>query len=288
MTPSCPVCGDASFAYAKKNGYDFWRSPGCGLLFVWPFLAATPREIYEEAYFTGAKDGFGYADYDADKSVLEGFFSRFLKHLALRYPSKGRLLDVGAATGHFVGMASAAGWEAQGIDVSAHGVALGKAKGLNMERATLDEFAAQNEEYDVLTLWDVLEHVPHPLAALDRCETLLKKDGLLVINTPDGESAYARLLGPRWHALVPPEHVCIFTRRALERALSARGFKLEHVEHPVKVFTIPYIVSTFARWTGFSLPQSIKKILSWRIFSIVGIPLPLKDNILIVAKKTGK
>ncbi|MFA5854019.1 MAG: class I SAM-dependent methyltransferase [Patescibacteria group bacterium] len=288
MAPSCPVCTDTAVAYAKKNGFEFWRSPACGLLFVWPFLKTAPQEIYEEDYFAGAKGGFGYTDYDADKSVLEGFFRKFLKQLATTSPTKGKLLDVGAATGHFVGLAQAEGWQAEGIDISAHSVALGKAKGLKMERATLDNFSASPESFDALTLWDVLEHVPDPLAALDHCKTLLKNDGLLVINTPDGESGWARLMGPRWHALVPPEHVCIFNQRALERILKARGFEVLRVEHPVKVFTLPYILSTFSRWIGFALLRSIKKILAWRIFSIVGIPLPLKDNILIVAKKTQK
>ncbi len=288
MAPTCPVCGETSVAYAKKNGFDFWRSPACGLLFVWPFLKTAPREIYEEDYFAGARGGFGYADYDADKAVLEGFFRIFLKRLAAWLPSKGRSLDVGAATGHFVGMAKAAGWQAEGIDISAHSVAIGKEKGLHMQRATLDDFSAPPESFSVLTLWDVIEHVPDASAALDRCKTLLKTDGLLVINTPDGESGWARLMGPRWHALVPPEHVCIFNQRTLERVLSARGFEIVHVEHPIKFFTLPYIASTFFRWVGLREPSAIKKILAKRIFSLVGIPLPLRDNILIVAKKTQK
>ncbi len=286
MPPACPACGDTPLHYAKKNGYVFWRSPACGLLFVWPYLKTAPGEIYQQDYFEGAKSGFGYADYDADKSVLEGFFRKFLKRLAMHVPQKGRLLDVGAATGHFVGLAEEADWQAQGIDISAHGVALGKKKGLRMERATLDDFASNEESFDVMTLWDVIEHLPDPFAALDRCKVLLKTGGVLAINTPDGESAFARLMGSRWHALVPPEHVCIFNRRALERVLRERGFEILHAEHPIKIFTPPYIVSTFARWTGMTLPTAIKKILAKRTLSSFGIPLPLRDNLLILARKT--
>lgn len=288
MAPNCPVCGEVSAPYAKKNGFEFWRSPACGLLFVWPFLKTAPQEIYEQDYFAGAKGGFGYADYDADKAVLEGFFRKFLKRLEAWLPAKGRLLDVGAATGHFVGLAQEAGWQAEGIDISAHSVALGKAKGFKMERATLDDLSAPSESFDVLTLWDVIEHVPDASTALDHCKTLLRTNGLLVINTPDAESGWAHLMGTRWHALVPPEHVCLFTERALERVLRARGFEIVHAEHPIKFFTLPYIVSTFARWVGLTLPNGVKKILAWRIFSLVGIPLPLRDNLLIVAKKTEK
>ncbi len=285
MNPVCPVCGDPAVAYAKKNGYDFWRSPACGLLFVWPFLKTPPQEIYQSDYFSGAKAGFGYVDYDADKSVLEGFFRKFLKKLASQLPTRGRLLDVGAATGHFVGLANEAAWQAQGIDISAHSVALGVAKGLKMECATLDGFSAADGSFDVLTLWDVIEHVPDPFAALDRCRTLLKTGGLLAINTPDVDSWWARLMGPRWHALVPPEHIYIFNRRALGRMLRERGFEIIEAKNPIKTFTLPYIVSTFARWTGLTLPSSIKKILAKRIFSLIGIPLPLRDNLLILAKK---
>ncbi len=283
---TCPVCNDRPMRYAEKNGYVFWRSRTCGLLFVWPYLSKPPQEIYQSEYFSGASSGFGYVDYDAEKTMLRGFFKKIIKRLERHASGKGALLDVGAATGSFVELAQKEGWNARGIDISAHSVSAANAKGLPLEQATLDDFTSPAESFAVITMWDVLEHLPDPFSALQKSWNLLKRGGILAVNTPDAGSFWARLFGKRWHSLIPPEHIFIFNRNALERVLEKNGFEIVEVKKPVKVFTMPYIFSTFSRWLGITMPTGIMNVLRKKPFSSIGLPLPLRDNVLILARKT--
>lgn len=282
---ACPLCGDRPAFFAQKNGYDFWKSPECGLLFVWPFLERPPADIYGADYFGGASKGFGYVDYDLEKKTLEGLLARILARIAELAPRKGSLLDVGAATGHFVGMARDAGWDARGIDVSAHSATAAQAKGLRVEAATLDGYGGESGSLDALTMWDVIEHLPDPFKGLKRCHELLKPGGVLAIITPDGGSLWARLLGKRWHSLVPPEHIFIFNRNALRRALDRAGFEVAEASNPIKSFTLPYVLSTMARWTGIAALARAAEALRGTALAKFAFPIPLRDNLLVLATK---
>lgn len=282
---ACPICGALTVPDAVKGSYRYYRCGGCGLLFVWPFLTAAPKEIYGADYFGGAEKGFGYVDYAAEKPALDGLLSRYLARMGELLPAKGRLLDVGAATGHFVKLAREHGWEASGIDVSAAGAAAAKAAGLDVAEATLEEYRAPDGAFSAVTLWDVVEHLPDPMAGLRRCAMLLKPGGLLALVTPDAGSLWARLWGKRWHSLVPPEHIFMFTRAALAKALEAAGFEAVETRKPVKSFAPAYIASTFARWTGLRLPERLMATLKTKPFASLSIPVPIRDNLFVLARK---
>src|SRR5687768_16282665 len=97
----CPCCRATGATRAfRKNSCDIYRCAGCGLLMVWPIPQVS--EIYSEDYFNGAHGGFGYVDYDQDKRAMDRTFVTFLERIEKHAPSKGTLLDVGAATGYFL------------------------------------------------------------------------------------------------------------------------------------------------------------------------------------------
>ena len=78
-TAHCLVCGSIAPHVGDKNGFPFYRCGECALLFVWP-LPQGNLEIYSEDYFAGARDGFGYVDYDLDKSAMtDTFESRYIR-----------------------------------------------------------------------------------------------------------------------------------------------------------------------------------------------------------------
>ena len=79
--------------------------------------------------------------------------------------------------------------------------------------------------FDVITMFDVIEHVRDPLAWLVRARELLAPGGLLVIETGDVASAWARLLGRHWYFLDPPQHLWYFTGDGLEALLARAGFR---------------------------------------------------------------
>src|SRR3989344_2020238 len=115
---NCPVCGAWSHdVFARKSGYALYSCRACGLTFVHPIPDSAG--VYGEDYFSGARGGFGYVDYDADKEPMAPVFEKYLRRIA-RYGTGRRILDVGAATGFFLDIARRAGFDAYGVELSAY------------------------------------------------------------------------------------------------------------------------------------------------------------------------
>lgn len=283
----CPVCSnqDADF-YIEKDGFKFWRSKNCGTIFISPLPEQFSTNVYGEDYFSGAKKGFGYVDYDRDKSAMASLFKKFLALMAHHTTSSyGQLLDIGAATGYFVELANKAGWSAQGIDISSYATKEARKKGLKVETATLDSFNAPNGIFTAITMWDVLEHLPDPVKAIKKTHDLLQPKGLLAINTPDSGSLWARIWRGKWQALVPPEHMIIFNKKALKMLLDKSGFEILELENPTKKFTPAYIMQILARSMKVPMSTWLVGILNRRPFNVIAVPLPIRDNIFVLACK---
>jgi SAM-dependent methyltransferase len=178
------------------------------------------------------------------KSETEGRKRTANKHLeiVLRYIRSGSLLDIGCASGLFLLHALEAGWEVTGIEPNEKlceqaRAALG-ARG-EVRCATL-ELAGLETSFDVATLWDVLEHVPDPVAFLRDCRRLLRPGGWLFINVPDLDSVEARIMGRRWPLLLP-EHLNYFNRQSLNVCANKALFSLVGYGRRHAWFSLRYV-----------------------------------------------
>jgi SAM-dependent methyltransferase len=152
-------------------------------------------------------------------------FEHHLKPM-LRFtgPPDGRkLLDVGAYTGVFVEIAAQHGWDAWGVEPSAWAVAQACDQGLQMISGTLEDAGLEETSFDVVTMWDVIEHVTSPAATLTAAWRVLKPGGYLVVHTMDLNSLFARLMGRRWPWFMEM-HLTYFTRQTLREMLEESGF----------------------------------------------------------------
>ena len=178
------------------------------------------------------------------KSELSGRERTARRHLTIleRYAQRGRLLDVGCASGLFLFAAVQRGWKAAGVEPSevlctaARKRLAGQAE---VHCATLEQ-ARLAGEFDAVTLWDVLEHVPHPRAFLSECKALMRPGGHLFLNVPDLGSLQARVLGARWPLLLP-EHLNYFTRSSLRLCGERAGLKLVCFGRRRVSFSLSYI-----------------------------------------------
>jgi len=143
------------------------------------------------------------------------------------YEGQGRLLDFGCGTGKFVARMAAAGWHAEGLDLSPDAVRAGRAAGLNLREGTLPGTDLPPESCDVVTMWGSLEHVPSPKATLAAARTVLRPGGLLLVAVPRFDSLPARWFGPAWYPLGLPLHLTQFTRASLRRYVESAGFRVE-------------------------------------------------------------
>lgn len=184
------------------------------------------RALYDERYFRSADPTCGYADYASDRLPLRDKALRLLPAVE-RHGRVGRLLDVGCAYGFTLEVARERGWEIAGVEASPPAAA-GTATRLGV-RVEPDLFAARfpGQAFDAVTLWDVIEHLPDPRAALLEVARLLVPGGICSVVTPDGGSLAARVLGARWEERQKmPEHIFFFHRRSLAALLRACGFEL--------------------------------------------------------------
>jgi 2-polyprenyl-3-methyl-5-hydroxy-6-metoxy-1,4-benzoquinol methylase len=279
----CPLCDvQGPQFFGKKNDCSLYSCQNCNLLFVHPVPHATDA-VYGEDYFEGASEGFGYTNYDADKEAMTPVFEEYVRRILAFKPSGPKLLDVGAATGFFVHIARRHGFNASGIEISAYAAARGREKGFDIRQGVLSDISS-NECFDVITMLDVIEHVTDPRGELSHAFELLNTEGLLIINTPDRGSVWARLMGKRWHLIVPPEHLFYFNRRNLSKLLAACGFEVLEVTTIGKSFTISYILKTLYEWQKLRIWKWLEKGIGQRVGNI-SIPINLRDNLFLIARK---
>lgn len=213
-------------------------------------------------------------------------FRRHLEPLtALTGPPAGRrLLDVGCYTGVFVEIASTAGWDAQGVDPSRWAVDQARQAGLHVEAGTLATAGFPPESFDVITLWDVIEHVDDPAGELRRVYDLLRPGGLAVIHTMDIDSLFARLMGPRWPWLMEM-HLSYFSQRTLRRMVSGLGFRVLRSARQGRVVQLSYLVTRVRALFGAAPAAALAALVSALHAEHRAVPIDLGDLFTLYAQK---
>jgi len=148
-----------------------------------------------------------------------------MRHLPKPPTFGGRLLDVGFGNGDFLKLATEMGWQAEGIDFDPEAVAVAEARGLNVRCASAADLSDQNEQFDIITLSHVIEHVHDPIGLLNNLYRLLKPGGLLWLETPNLDSLGAQRFGRNWRGLETPRHISLFNQTSLRASLANTGFE---------------------------------------------------------------
>jgi len=207
--------------------------------------------------YTSAKD-------EIYKEELQGRFKTFARNLKNieKYKKKGLLLDIGCSIGIFLSLAQNKAWKVHGIEPSQWCVdQCKKLFNIKIKKGTYQKLNNTKTRFDVITLWDVLEHLDDPLDALKTCRDLLKKDGLLVFSTLNFRSVYARMLGKKWPWLMKM-HIYYFDKKTIKKYLEKAGLKLIQLsmyKHTISINYLLYKLKTISPFL-FSLMKMIKKI----------------------------
>lgn len=239
---SCNLCGYRDTEpFCPANGRGLVKCKNCGLVYVGQQPEAEELyALYGETYFHNDESGeVGYTNYIKDEANIRRTVNRRFEHIE-KFVKPGRLLDVGCAMGFFIDEASKRGWQVEGMDVSHFAVQYVKERfGHEAYQGSLKTLDLEEGAYDLVTMFDVIEHVPDPKGYMVEVGKLLKSGGIFELATPDVDSIPAKLTGKRWIGYkLSEEHVYYFSVNTLRQMLDFAGFDVVHVRHIGKYVTL--------------------------------------------------
>lgn len=228
-------CGET---HLQEFSPDYWYCPSCGTLVLrnWPdesLLDVEDKgELYsKEYYLERLPEQYGYPDLlSRARSDLSERVLHWLNTLLQFKTPPASVLELGCAHGGFVAMLQEAGYQATGLELSPWLVAWAKDLfQIPMLQGPLEKQALPPHSLDVVAMMDVLEHLPDPEGTIRVAASLLREDGLFLIQTPDFHEEYTFLsLQEQNHPFLQQfktdQHLFLFSRRAIQELFNRVGF----------------------------------------------------------------
>lgn len=276
---SCPLCHSRtirSYLIIERYNPNFEvdRCKNCGFIFMNPrFNEQIINNLYKEDYYIGNAEYSYYDEREAERFAQYVWTKRI--KIIRRFAKSGNLLDIGCAFGGFLKSASEY-FTPYGIELSEYAGKHAKSIfGDNIHIGSLEDHPFKQGSLSVITMIELLEHLPYPAKAIRECFRLLRSDGLLLIQTANMDGLQARLLKERY-ACYMPGHLSYFTKNNLINLLRREGFERIKIFHPVEFGLLPkllksrYSFSSFIdyyKWLRIALYHYISKI-TFKNFSI--------------------
>lgn len=277
MEKKCLVCGGT---YRKSKLTGLVECDSCG--FVTTNLELTNEEIkrlYSADYYHGEE----YADYVSDKKIIQNNLKKRIKRIKKDFPSGGDLFEIGCAYGFFLEIAKEYFGSTEGIDISDD--AVDYAREYLKQNAHAGDFLTfkSDRKYDIVCMWDTIEHLEHPDLYVEKVKELLKKGGLLCITTGDIGSLNARIRGRKWRQIHPPTHLHYFSKKTLKLMLIKRGFQVVDISYPFNTISVNTIL--FTLFCIKSKHEKVYKLFKKLGITKINIPINFHDFMYIIVKK---
>jgi 2-polyprenyl-3-methyl-5-hydroxy-6-metoxy-1,4-benzoquinol methylase len=244
--------------------------------------------IYENPRFSEADIIRGYsssndAGHDSQHAMRRRSFLSALEGLKDKLPKKGaKILDVGTAGGAFLEAATDFGYDAYGLEPSQFLVEQGKRRGLKISQGTITENSYSTGEFDMVCLWDVLEHLANPKRDLSMIHSLLKPGGTLLINYPDIGTIPAKLAGSKFWWLLSV-HLTHFDRKSIKEISNRTGFEMFYDGMYWQTLQFGYL-EEMAAHLKVPLSATIKK-LTPKFIQNIPVPYYASQTTVLARKK---
>jgi SAM-dependent methyltransferase len=167
---------------------------------------------------------------------------------------EGRALDVGCGNGVWLLKLQSLGWSVEGVEFSALACQQARAAGLVVHEGSLADAGLPSEAFDVVRIWQTLEHVPDPAEVLREIARVLKPGGQLLIGVPNAGGWLARAWGPFWFDLDVPRHLWHFTAPDLHRLVENSGLRVDSIGYGFyRGYTLLRCIRYwYEEWAGYS------------------------------------
>lgn len=215
----CLICNSADLK--KLTVYDatnLWKCQKCN--FVFSKSIPTTKELithYEK---------YNRNDYLSPITILR--YNELLDEME-PFRKTNKLLDVGCGIGYFLEEAKKRGWEVYGTEFTDEAIEICTAKGINMNQGVLNSFNYDPESFDIITSFEVIEHINNPKEELSQFHGLLRKGGLCYVTTPNFNSLLRYRLKAQYNIISYPEHLSYYTPRTLKNVYDSAGFKVKKI-----------------------------------------------------------
>ncbi|MBK9283284.1 MAG: class I SAM-dependent methyltransferase [Sphingobacteriaceae bacterium] len=227
----CCVCSNSNsekfnLLYEKSN-CAIVKCVECDFTFIPPYYRKQIKyENYKNADVTAAvRSGNNWIKIQRHKLRFK-FIQKFVK--------SGSLFDLGAGWGHFMLAGKELGYEVYGIEIAEQPYQYC----VNDLKLPVDhiDFFKMNEEkkFDVVTMWDVLEHIDHADVFLDKCAKVTKPGGFLFLQVPQIDSYFAKKYKSEWK-MMGLDHVNYFGKSTIKKILANHGFEVVEIKSSFEI-----------------------------------------------------
>jgi 2-polyprenyl-3-methyl-5-hydroxy-6-metoxy-1,4-benzoquinol methylase len=297
----CFVCGESGYTnlFSKKS-WNIVKCPYCGFVYVNPrYSDSAAKDIYDCGNWFDVfnYDSDGRKDYSQNELASIQRAEKDISNLEI-YKGEGKILDIGCGLGYFLDAAKKQGWEEHGIDPSSYGIGICKSKGHDrLWRGTLGAIPLESEHFDVVTAFDVYEHVSDPINFLDEVYRILKVSGIFIVAVPNVQSLAAKLQGSSWSQFILPEHLNYFSSTTLITILNNNGFDVinYYSEPSITIDLRKWIRSNCDKWIGSAMANkmadfitSFKRYFFYPPINFIVKKLKIESNLLVVHAKKKK
>lgn len=213
----CTVCGavaNSELLFDKAcdgrgdGSIDLYRCRSCGIVYLGKYI-----ESYDDSLYAYYQKYQGKNRSDIYNPLTRKSYVQVLR-LFETYGGGKSILDVGCGKGDFVDAALSEGYDIGGIELSQPAIDIAQEFGLPVTKLDFFSGEIKNSSRDVLTMFEVIEHLPEPIKFLRRAEMVVKPSGLIYLTTPNFNSLDRRVLGPDWE-VIHREHLTYFTPETL-------------------------------------------------------------------------
>ena len=242
----CVVCGATRVAHKfTTREIPVWECSRCHLVFL------HPQSIDEVLTGSSSEATLMEGDSEQDRAITSAETARLHLERLVAYmgPQRGRLIEMGCGTGDFLQAARDAGFQIQGMDVSARSCQIANQRlgGPFVLCGNAENLEPPTEPYDVCALFEMIEHVRNPEKLLQRLRAFLKPDGVLFLCAPSLDSWSARVMRKHWPEF-KTEHLTYFGVETIRNLLAKTGYTRVEVSPHYEALTVDTIHRHFQRF----------------------------------------
>lgn len=262
----CLICKNYNLKklFNYKKHFYIYKCQNCSCFFL------QPQPVFEDLRSIYSKKYFQAWELKSAAEMKKATFKLRLNSIKKHKPT-GKILDIGCATGFFLEQAQQEGYDVYGVEISDYAAKKAKQKfGDNrIFNSNFDKADIPIDNFDIITMSDLLEHVKNPNKLFNKCYKILKPGGIIMIMTPDTDSLSARIMRKKW-SQYKLEHLFYFNLKSIKFLAKKYNLKILSKQPAKKIMTYNYFQTQFNVYKADIITpiiNSLAKILPEKIKS---------------------